>query len=86
MGAAAICIVTMHYLCRRCVPNRGHNIPTRFGNNRSNSKEIKNFFESHDGGEHLVEFGLFYLVDSIIYVVCIKVAINLVLICRIGKK
>jgi len=31
MGAAAICIVTMHFLFHRCVPYRGHNIPTKFG-------------------------------------------------------
>jgi len=44
MGAAAICIVTMHFLCHSCVPNRGHNIPTKFGDNGSDGKEIETLF------------------------------------------
>jgi len=37
MGAAAICNVTMQYLC----PDRGRNFPTKFGDNLSNGKEIE---------------------------------------------
>jgi len=36
---AAICIITMYYICHRCVPNHGHNIPTKFGDKWSNAKE-----------------------------------------------
>jgi len=36
MVAAAICIGTMHFMTR--VLNRGHNIPTKFVDNRSNDK------------------------------------------------
>jgi len=46
MGAAAIfCIVTMHFIRHRCVPNRGHNIPTKFDDNRSNGKKIETNFQ-----------------------------------------
>jgi len=41
MGAAAICIVTMHFLCHMSVPNRGHNIHPKFGDNWSNGEEIE---------------------------------------------
>jgi len=40
MVAVAICMVTMQFIWHRCVPNRGHNIPTKFADNRSNDKHI----------------------------------------------
>jgi len=45
-------------LCQRCVPNRGHNITTKFGDNRSKGKEINVFIESQDGGDHHAELWL----------------------------
>jgi len=56
IGAAAICIETMQFLCHRCVTNRGHNIPTKCGDNRLNGKKV--FFESQDGGVQHVDFWL----------------------------
>jgi len=90
MGAAAICIVTIHFIWHRCVSYRGHNIPTKFVNNRSSVmlNKQKYFFESQDGGDYHVEFGLLGLFDSM-YVFCIKVAIsllNLALFSQIVKK
>jgi len=88
MGAAAICIVTMHFIWYGCFPYRGNNIPTKFVDNRSNDKRIEILLLSQDGGDHHVEFWLLGLFDSM-YVFCIKVAIsllNLALISRILKK
>jgi len=46
MVAAAICIVTMQFIRHRCVPNRGHNIPTKVTDNRSNDKQIEIFLRN----------------------------------------
>jgi len=41
---AAICNATMHFLCHICVPNRGHTISTKCGDNWSNGKQIETLF------------------------------------------
>jgi len=58
MGVAAICIVTMHVLCHRHITNCGHNIPTKFGDNRVNGEYIKHLSESQDSSDHHVELSV----------------------------
>jgi len=55
MVAAAICIVTMHFIWHRCVPNRGQNIPTEVVDNRSNDKQIEILVEIQESGNCQVE-------------------------------
>jgi len=41
MDAAAICIVTVHFLCNRCVHIHVHNIPAKFGDNKNRNTFTK---------------------------------------------
>jgi len=63
MGAAAIRIVIMHFLCLRCVPNRSPNIYTNIGENQSNNKEMAAVFRNPNGGGRHLELWLRRLFD-----------------------
>jgi len=43
----------MYFQRNRYVLNRSLNVPTKFGEDRSNSKEVAAVFEIQDGGGHL---------------------------------
>jgi len=76
------------FFYHKCVFNRGHNILTKFGDNRSNGRAQSNRNTSSNGDDDHVQFWLLSLFDSM-YVFYNKVTIsllNLTLISQIVKK
>jgi len=49
---------TIHFQCNRCVLTRSPNVSTKFGEDRSNSREMQQLFEIQDGCSRHLELWL----------------------------
>jgi len=57
-------LATMHFQCNRFSLNRSPDVSTKFGEGRSNSKEMATVFRNSDGGDRHLELRLLKFFDN----------------------